>query len=176
MGFEYYTIVSSGKSGYTFQGSRSTGGTPSGEQIIYKSPLASKTLTDNDFWYKSNTPPTENHAPIAEAGGPYTGQVGQSITLDGSGSHDDDPDDSITKYEWDLDNDGQYDDATGVAPQYTWSAAFSGSIGLRVTDTRGATGRTSPRSASVRPRRSRPPQSPVTSSTTKTGTGPGMKA
>ncbi len=76
--------------------------------------------------------------PVAEAGGPYTGHVGQNITLDGSRSYDVDGD-PIT-YGWDLDNDGQYDDATTVIVQHTWNAPFSGSIGLRVTDIHGNTG------------------------------------
>ncbi|HNS19088.1 MAG TPA: PKD domain-containing protein [Sedimentisphaerales bacterium] len=79
-----------------------------------------------------------NHAPVAEAGGPYTGFVGQSIILDASGSYDDDGD--VLTYEWDLDADGQYDDATGAIIQHTWNYPWSGSIRLRATDTHGATG------------------------------------
>jgi hypothetical protein len=83
---------------------------------------------------------TGNHAPVAEAGGPYTGHVGQYLTLDGSGSHDDDGD-AITMYEWDLDYDGVCDDATGVIVQHTWNAPFSGSIALIVWDTHGGADR-----------------------------------
>ncbi|NQT24947.1 choice-of-anchor D domain-containing protein [candidate division KSB1 bacterium] len=80
-----------------------------------------------------------NNPPVADANGPYTGTVGQSITLDGSASYDPDSGDSIVSYEWDLDNDGQYDDATGVTVQNTWYSVYSGTIGLRVTDSFGET-------------------------------------
>jgi hypothetical protein len=49
--------------------------------------------------------------PIADADGPYITDEGTDVTLDGSGSSD--PDDEIVSYEWDLDNDGLCDDATG---------------------------------------------------------------
>ncbi|MFO0948818.1 MAG: hypothetical protein U1D30_23330 [Planctomycetota bacterium] len=47
-------------------------------------------------------------SPTADAGGPYSGTEGTSITLAGGGSG------TISLYEWDLDNDGQYDDAVGA--------------------------------------------------------------
>ena len=53
-----------------------------------------------------------NRPPVADAGGPYTGVEGSAISLDASGSFD--PDLDAVIYEWDLDNNGQYDDATGV--------------------------------------------------------------
>ena len=49
-----------------------------------------------------------NRSPVAEANGPYTVAEGDSITLDGSGSVDPDPGDTLT-YAWDLDNDGVYE-------------------------------------------------------------------
>jgi hypothetical protein len=73
-----------------------------------------------------------NQAPVADAGGPYQGTVGEVITLDGSGSYD--PDGQIMGYHWDLDNDGQYDDAFGVKVEKTWNSVFSGTVGLRVLD------------------------------------------
>ena len=50
---------------------------------------------------------TPNEKLIADAGGPYTGNVGEEITLDGGSSYD--PDGSIVLYEWDLDNDWNFD-------------------------------------------------------------------
>ncbi len=73
--------------------------------------------------------------PEAEANGPYLGTEGTPVTFDGSGSSD--LNGIITTYEWDLDDDGDYDDATGVAPSYTWGDEYSGTIGLKVTDDEG---------------------------------------
>jgi len=66
----------------------------------------------------------------ANAGGPYSGDEGESIALSGSASGGASP----YTYAWDLDNDGEYDDATGAGPSYAWEAADTYTIGLRVTD------------------------------------------
>ena len=70
--------------------------------------------------------------PVADAGGPYTGTEGSPLTLNGNGTYD--PESRFISYEWDLDNDGVYDDATGVTPAYTWNDDYFDSICLRVTD------------------------------------------
>ena len=74
--------------------------------------------------------------PMADIGGPYTGVEGAPVALDGSASTDANND--IVAYDWDLDNDGAYGDATGVSP--TFASASSGvfTIGLQVTDGDGA--------------------------------------
>lgn len=82
-------------------------------------------------------------APIAIAKprgtvGSYAGRVGEPITLDGSDSYDPDGDE-IVAYNWDLDGDGLYDDATGVTTTVTFATPYEGSIGLQVT----ANGKTS---------------------------------
>ena len=61
--------------------------------------------------FASKSPPT------ADAGGPYTTNEGTDVTLDGTGSSD--PDNDITTYAWDFDNDGACDDATGAKPSFT---------------------------------------------------------
>jgi uncharacterized repeat protein (TIGR01451 family) len=73
--------------------------------------------------------------PIADADGPYNGYIGFSITFDGTGSYD--PDGTIVSYEWDLDDDGEFDDATGPTPSYTWNSEYTGNISLKVTDNDG---------------------------------------
>jgi len=71
----------------------------------------------------------------AEAGGPYFGTVGEIITLTGFASGGTLP----YTYAWDLDNDGEYDDATDVSPSNTWETADDYTIGLQVTDADSAT-------------------------------------
>ena len=78
-----------------------------------------------------------NVAPTADAGGPYAGLVGDTISLTAAGSSDSDG--TITSYAWDLDNDGQYDDATGVTASFSATTAGTFTISVQVTDDDGAT-------------------------------------
>ena len=59
-------------------------------------------------------------AVVADAGGPYAISEGDALLLDGSGSTG-----PATTWNWDLDNDGQYDDATGVSPLVSWATLFA---------------------------------------------------
>jgi hypothetical protein len=77
---------------------------------------------------------TGNVPPIANPGGPYFGSVGASITLDGSGSYDPIATHNIIIYDWDLDGDGQYDDASGETIQHVWNTPYTGFVGLKVCD------------------------------------------
>lgn len=84
----------------------------------------------------------DNTAPTAIAGGPYIVDAGDSVALDGSASFDPDTSfgDSIIGYEWDMDNDGFYDDAVGATPSFgPLSGSGTSPIALRVTDSLGAT-------------------------------------
>jgi PKD repeat protein len=135
--YDYYNIVETNPSTYTSNGATSVSGTvKSADWIQYDWTALGKTLTGNKFWDKK---PVQNTPPIADANGPYNGTVNHAVQFDGSGSYDPDTGDSIAKYEWDMDNDGQYDDATGANPTWTWNSPITTSIGLRVTDTHGAT-------------------------------------
>jgi hypothetical protein len=81
-GYEYFTIVCEGKSGYSFKGSFSIGGSASGESIKYSVPLDGKTLTGNKFWYTSSTPePPSNNPPIAQDDSTLTTQ-NTSVAID----------------------------------------------------------------------------------------------
>jgi PKD repeat protein len=79
-----------------------------------------------------------NQAPTADAGGPYSGDEGSAISFDASGSVD--PGGGDLTYAWDLDEDGVYDDATGVAFSYAWTQQGVLTVGLIITDTGGLTG------------------------------------
>ena len=78
--------------------------------------------------------------PVANPGGPYTTPEGTNETLNGSASTPgtDPSAGAIAQYRWDLDNDGEYDDAMGATPLFT-SVGQDGTftIRLRVTNTAG---------------------------------------
>jgi|GEM_PF-2071231 len=86
-----------------------------------------------------------NHDPVADANGSYFFTTpGEVIELDGSAS--DDPNEAVGDYivswDWDLDNDGVYDDASGetvLCDSSIWSTPGVDIVRLRVTDSYGAT-------------------------------------
>jgi len=67
---------------------------------------------------------------VADAGGPYYGEVDEEIEITGSATGGKPP----YTYEWDLDDDGEYDDATGKTVYKTWTENGNYPIGLKVTD------------------------------------------
>ena len=77
-------------------------------------------------------------APIARATvSPEHALAPVTLHLDASTSTDPDPSSTITSYTWDLDDDGAYDDASGIT--YDWHVTTPAvyDIGLRVTSTNG---------------------------------------
>ena len=68
--------------------------------------------------------------------------VDEVFQISGTGSSDPnsgpDLNDTIDSYEWDLDGDGQFDDATGASISPTFPSVGNLQIGLRVTDSFGA--------------------------------------
>ncbi len=80
-----------------------------------------------------------NQAPKAVASASATnGATPLVVTFDGSGSSDPDTGDSIS-YAWDLDGDGEFDDASTAQAAYAYPLAGTYNAGLRVTDSHGAT-------------------------------------
>ena len=86
--------------------------------------------------------------PIADPNGPYNFRVNEEVCLDGSGSYHPAAAmyesghpwyDNIVSWEWDLDNDGSFDDATGSIVCSEWSTEGTYFVCLRVTDGAGET-------------------------------------
>ena len=78
-----------------------------------------------------------NQPPVADAGGPYATTEGTDVGLTAAGSSD--PDGDALTYEWDLDNDGQFDDSTSQTPTFTLvgdNGVFT--VQVRVTDSFGS--------------------------------------
>ncbi|OVE78554.1 hypothetical protein BVY01_05130 [bacterium I07] len=76
-----------------------------------------------------------NVAPTANAGGPYTGTVNQSIQFNGSATDPGSADTHI--YTWDLDDDGEFDDYVGRNPERTFASGGTYTVSLKVTDNDG---------------------------------------
>jgi plastocyanin len=80
--------------------------------------------------------PAPNRAPVAAFGfSPSTPTVGEQVTFLSGAT---DPDGRLATQEWDVDNDGQYDDGTGPSARTTYTTAGERTATLRVTDDRGA--------------------------------------
>ncbi|MGH0034220.1 MAG: DUF2341 domain-containing protein [Myxococcota bacterium] len=83
-------------------------------------------------YFPVNVPPT-----AAFSATPTSGPSPLTVDLDASASSD--PEDAFGDliFTWDLDGDGQYDDAAGAITQTTFVAAGSRAVALRVEDTLG---------------------------------------
>ncbi|HMI31853.1 MAG TPA: PKD domain-containing protein, partial [Candidatus Limnocylindrales bacterium] len=72
--------------------------------------------------------------PVANAGGPYSGNAGVPVAFDGTASAD--PDGDALSYAWDFDaSDGITVDATGPTPSHAYAAAGTFTVTLTVTET-----------------------------------------
>ncbi len=81
--------------------------------------------------------PPGNQPPIANAGGPYSGTVGQIVDFNGAGSSD--PDGDLLTYVWDF---GDQTSDTGATPSHMYSAAGTFHVTLTVSDGHGGTAST----------------------------------
>ena len=79
-----------------------------------------------------------SNKPFAWLDGPYNRAIGESLTLDARGSYS--KNGTITSYEWDLNGDGDFEvSSSSPILEHTWHEAYSGLVGLRITDSTGAT-------------------------------------
>jgi glucose/arabinose dehydrogenase len=81
----------------------------------------------------NNTPPTASFTATPVVSKPLP----QTVTFDAGTSSDPDPGETLS-YAWDLDGDGEFDDATGVTATKTYDTAVTEAIGLQVADLAGA--------------------------------------
>jgi YD repeat-containing protein len=107
------------------------------EVAIYDRALSQATIASHYKLAAHNVPPEASFTAT-----PNPAPTNTSVTFDASGSTD--VDGTVAKYEWDLDGNGTYETSTGTTPTVTRSYSIPGdrSIGLRVTDNKGATGTT----------------------------------
>jgi PKD repeat protein len=78
-----------------------------------------------------NAPPSANFSMSNES--PF---AGDPVTISSTSG---DPDGPLSSQQWDLDNDGQFDDAAGPVVSATFARAGQYTLRLRVTDSKGAT-------------------------------------
>lgn len=108
--------------------------TPSGKLLVDG---AAGTSSTDLAWFVASF--DADIAPIASfTVTPPTPNVGDAVNLNGSASSDSDG--TIVKYEWDLDGDGTYGDATGVTTSTSFATGGTHNVALRVTDEVGAEG------------------------------------
>jgi PKD repeat protein len=91
----------------------------------------------------TRTVTVQNRPPVASfTATPNPVVSGQSVAFNASSSAD--PDGTVTKYEWDLDGNGSFETSTGATATTTRTYPTPGdrTIGLRVTDSNGATATT----------------------------------
>jgi len=104
---------------------------------------------DDDAGQVSNTPTGSNFTdiaggsnhslalttepPVADADGPYSIYVGDTLTLDASGSTD--ADDDIASYTWDLDGDETFETDAGDQPILVLDYSYLQSLGLLIKHT-----------------------------------------
>ena len=74
--------------------------------------------------------PLGNQNPVADAGGPYSGDPGVPISFDASGSSD--PNGDALQYQWDWDNDGNYDTGWLNSPYIDHTFYDSGTITVKL--------------------------------------------
>ena len=124
--FWYNTTLSEGNYWWGYTGSDSTG------DGIGETPYdVAGSGNRQDLYPFINPNGWLNEQPVADAGGPYSGFLGENVLFDGSGSTDDG---SIVNYTWDF---GDGSGGTGLTVMHSYSSTGDYTAVLTVTDNDG---------------------------------------
>lgn len=120
-------------------GSKDADGCPGGSVFLTTDPVGHLVYVDYDRGeIRRIRHNAGNQTPDAAfQAAPTSGTAPLTVSFDASGSSD--PENDALTYAWDLDGDGQYDDSSAVSPTRQYTVAGTVVVGLRVTDTGGAT-------------------------------------
>ncbi len=88
-------------------------------------------LSDSATTTATIADPAANSPPVADAGGPYSGDTGAPVSFSGAGSTDPNGDNTITTYAWDF---GDGASGSGVAASHSYAAQGNYTVTLTVTD------------------------------------------
>jgi hypothetical protein len=130
-GFAGFTDSHDGTGNLSLNPSLSDSGSYTGNSITCTDPFGA---TDTETF--NITVNNVNQPPVAEANGPYSCNLGDTVTLSSAGSTD--PDGTIVLYEWDLDNNGSFE-TTGASPTFSCTTQGTFTVTLKVTDNDGLT-------------------------------------
>ncbi len=131
-GFQYAFDCGTGYGAWSGTSTASCPTTDDGSRTV-KGKIKDKDNGESEY---TATVTITNILPVANAGGPYTGIAGAAVSLSAAASTCASVD--TCTYAWDLDNDGQYDDATGISTTKTWNTIGGYTIGVQVTDDDGS--------------------------------------
>jgi chitodextrinase len=117
-------------------GATGTGATPSHIYTSAGTFNVSLTVTDTTGGTNvASTTATISPLPVANAGGPYTGNTNQAITFSGSSSTAPSGQ-TLTSFAWNF---GDGSTGTGATPSHTYASSGTFTVTLTVTDTTGGT-------------------------------------
>jgi len=126
---------------YAWDFGNGTSGSGVRPSVIYGSPgVFTVTLTitddagDTDSAIATVTVDAAALPPVADAGGPYSGDAGSPVQFDGSGSSD--PDGQVVSYAWDF---GDGSTGSGQSPTHTYGTAGTYTVSVTVTDSQNLT-------------------------------------